>query len=62
MFGSSTSLQDRCSALKTVQEPELHQDLVTLNMIRDIQIDDGNVALHGHADDPGVPVAPQIEE
>lgn len=26
------------AALSKVQEPELHKDLVTLNMIRDIQI------------------------
>ena len=30
-------------ALGTVQEPELHKDLVTLNMIRDLKIADGGV-------------------
>ena len=30
-------------ALKTVQDPELHQDLVSLKMIKDIKIDDGTV-------------------
>jgi ATP-binding protein involved in chromosome partitioning len=31
------------SALSQVQEPELHKDLVTLNMIRDLAVDDGAV-------------------
>ncbi|MBI3177212.1 MAG: DUF59 domain-containing protein, partial [Chloroflexi bacterium] len=30
-------------ALGTVVEPELHQDLVTLNMVRDLKIDGGAV-------------------
>ena len=29
--------------LRTVQEPELHKDLVSLNMIRDLSVDDGIV-------------------
>ena len=31
------------AALSKVQEPELHRDLVTLNMIRDIEIKDDTV-------------------
>ncbi len=35
-------LQDAVmKALGTVMEPELHKDLVTLNMVRDLQIEDG---------------------
>ncbi len=30
-------------ALKTVQDPELHKDLVTLGMVKDIQVQDENV-------------------
>jgi ATP-binding protein involved in chromosome partitioning len=30
-------------ALRTVQEPELGDDLVSLDMIRDVQIDEGKV-------------------
>lgn len=28
-------------ALKTVIEPELHQDIITLNMVRDLEVEDG---------------------
>lgn len=36
------TLQDQVmAALSTVIEPELHQDIVTLNMVRDLSIDDG---------------------
>ncbi len=29
--------------LKTVMDPELHKDLVSLNMIQDLQVSDGKV-------------------
>ena len=31
------------NALSKVQEPELRRDLVSLNMIRDLQVQDGQV-------------------
>ena len=31
--------------LSTVQEPELGRDIVTLNMVKDIVIDDASVAM-----------------
>ncbi len=37
------SQDDILNALRNVQEPELHKDLVTLNMIRDLAIDGGTV-------------------
>jgi|YNPNPStandDraft_1061719.scaffolds.fasta_scaffold27963_2 ATP-binding protein involved in chromosome partitioning len=48
-------------ALKTVQEPELHQDLVTLNMVKDIQIEDGKVAFTVTLTTPACPLRHQIE-
>jgi len=48
-------------ALKTVQEPELHQDLVTLNMVKDIQIEDGSVAFTVVLTTPACPLRSQIE-
>ncbi|MCA9572908.1 MAG: DUF59 domain-containing protein, partial [Myxococcales bacterium] len=31
-------------ALRTVQDPDLHQDLVTLGFVRDLRVDGGEVA------------------
>ena len=35
--------KDILAALSTVQEPELHDDLVSLNMVKDIHINGGQV-------------------
>jgi len=65
MFGKSNNRVDKdqvLGALKTVQEPELHQDLVTLNMIRDIQIEDSKVAFTVMLTTPACPLRHQIED
>jgi len=49
-------------ALSQVQEPELHKDLVTLNMIRDLQIDDGNVSFSVVLTTPACPLRGRIEK
>jgi ATP-binding protein involved in chromosome partitioning len=49
------------AALKQVQEPELHRDLVTLNMVKDIWVDDGNVAFTVVLTTPACPLRTQIE-
>jgi ATP-binding protein involved in chromosome partitioning len=45
MFGKKPVISEEqvLSALRTVQEPDLHRDLVTLNMIKDLTIADGTV-------------------
>ena len=48
-------------ALKNVQEPELHKDLVTLNMVKDIQVNDGEVAFTVTLTTPACPLKHQIE-
>lgn len=48
-------------ALKTVQEPELHRDLVTLNMVKDIEIQDGDVSFTITLTTPACPLRNQIE-
>ena len=48
-------------ALSTVQEPEFHNDLVSLNMIRDIQIDGGKVSFSIMLTTPACPLKNQIE-
>ncbi len=49
------------SALSKVQEPELHRDLVTLNMIRDVKISDGKVSFSVVLTTPACPLRTQIE-
>ena len=34
------------SALRTVQDPEIFKDIVTLNMVKDVQIDGGRVKVN----------------
>ncbi len=49
------------SALRKVQEPELHKDLVTLNMIRDLQVEDGDVSFTVMLTTPACPLRGRIE-
>jgi ATP-binding protein involved in chromosome partitioning len=49
------------AALSKVQEPELHKDLVTLNMIRDLKIDGGAVSLTVMLTTPACPLKGRIE-
>ena len=49
------------TALSKVQEPELHQDLVTLNMIRDIKIIGDQVSFTVMLTTPACPLRTQIE-
>ena len=43
------------AALSKVQEPELHRDLVSLNMIHDFKIESGTGQLHDYADNACLP-------
>ncbi len=56
-----TSEQAVLAALGKVQEPELHKDLVSLNMIRDLKIDGGKVAFTIVLTTPACPLKTQIE-
>jgi ATP-binding protein involved in chromosome partitioning len=49
LFGKSKDVTSDMvlGALKQVQEPELHKDLVTLNMVKDIQVHDGDHSAAG---------------
>lgn len=49
-------------ALSTVQEPELHDDLVSLNMIRDIKISGGKVGFTIMLTTPACPLRGQMEQ
>ncbi|MBI4466335.1 MAG: Mrp/NBP35 family ATP-binding protein, partial [Acidobacteria bacterium] len=48
-------------ALRTVQEPELHRDLVSLNMVKDLAVDDGRVWLTINLTTPACPLKDTIE-
>jgi len=49
------------AALSKVQEPELHRDLVTLNMIRDLKIDGERISFTVMLTTPACPLRTQIE-
>jgi ATP-binding protein involved in chromosome partitioning len=49
------------AALSRVQEPELHKDLVTLNMVRDLEIDADKVNFTIMLTTPACPLRSQIE-
>src|SRR5512138_3927803 len=50
------------AALSKVQEPELHKDLVTLNMIRELDIKDEVVSFTIMLTTPACPLRTQIEK
>ena len=47
-------------ALRTVQDPELFKDIVTLNMVKDINISDGRVAVGVELTTPACPMKDKI--
>jgi len=49
------------AALGTVMEPELHQDLVTLNMVRDVEINGSQVGVTIMLTTPACPLKGKIE-
>jgi len=49
-------------ALRTVIEPELHKDLVTLNMVKDVAIQDGAVKFTVVLTTPACPLKTEIKE
>ncbi len=63
LFGKSTRVTKDMvlGALSKVQEPELHRDLVTLNMVKDIEVNDGNVGFTITLTTPACPLRNQIE-
>src|SRR5258708_6654664 len=58
----SVTQDDILNALRQVQEPELHKDLVTLNMIRDLSVDGGQVSFTIMLTTPACPLRGQIQD
>jgi len=48
-------------ALRTVMEPELHKDLITLNMVKDVKIDGGDVKFTVVLTTPACPLKTEIK-
>lgn len=64
MFNRKTNTiteKDVLAALSKVQEPELHRDLVSLDMVKDIRIDGGKVAFTIVLTTPACPLRGQME-
>jgi ATP-binding protein involved in chromosome partitioning len=61
MAKSNISEELVLKALRQVQEPELHKDLVTLNMIRNIDIQGGKVSFTVVLTTPACPLKSKIE-
>ncbi|MBN1148047.1 MAG: Mrp/NBP35 family ATP-binding protein [Anaerolineales bacterium] len=61
MSNKEITKQAVLAALGKVQEPELHKDLVTLNMIRDIKIEGDRVSFTVMLTTPACPMKSQIE-
>jgi ATP-binding protein involved in chromosome partitioning len=61
-MNSSDTIRDAVlAALSTVQEPELHKDLVTLNMIKDLEISGSAVRFTVMLTTPACPLKGRIE-
>ncbi|HET6447213.1 MAG TPA: P-loop NTPase [candidate division Zixibacteria bacterium] len=58
---NNVSIEEVQSLLSTVNDPELHRDLVSLNMIRDVEIVDDHVAFTIVLTTPACPLKGKIE-
>ena len=54
--------QEIMAALSTVKDPELHRDIVSLNMVRDLTVRDGQVALTVVLTTPACPLRETIQQ
>lgn len=54
--------EDVINALQQVQDPELHQSIVTLNMVRNIHINDTHLSLDIILTIPGCPLKAKIQQ
>ena len=58
---SSATQESVLAALRTVQDPELHKDIVTLGMVKDLAVADGKVSLTVELTTPACPLKDQIQ-
>ena len=50
------------AALRTVKDPELHKDIVTLNMVKDVRVDGSHVHVHVELTTPACPLKDVIKK
>src|SRR6185503_11218503 len=50
------------AALRAVKDPDLHRDIVTLNMIRDVKVCGGNASFRFVLTTPACPVRDQLKD
>lgn len=60
--GGEVSPEQVLGALKRVQDPDLHKDIVSLGFIRNLKITDGNVAFDLNLTTPACPVKDQMRD
>src|SRR3972149_5651748 len=63
LFGKDKKLTQEqvLDALRTVQEPELGRDLVSLNMVKNLAVDDGRVWVTINLTTPACPLKDKME-
>lgn len=61
-FGDKIKESDVLEALKNVQDPDLHKDLVTLGMIKDIKISGKDISFTVELTTPACPLKEKIEK
>src|SRR4051812_26815246 len=57
----SFTKEQAVAALRTVLDPELHKDIVTLNMVKDVTVDGDNVGVTVELTTPACPMKEKIE-
>ena len=58
---SSPSEEQVLAALRQVMDPDLHRDIVSLGMIRDVTIEDGHVSFKFVLTTPACPVRGELQ-
>ena len=48
-------------SMRTVQDPDLHRDIVSLGMVKEVEIDGGRVSVHVELTTPACPLKDQIK-
>jgi ATP-binding protein involved in chromosome partitioning len=62
MSNSTISRETILAALSKIQDPELHKDIVTLNMVQDLEINGGDISLRIVLTTPACPLSGRIEK